>query len=233
MRGSLVRANSESDKDENAGRNNGDGSPRFDPARERALERARARRRRVERESERDRTTDRDRTGSRSSEDAERARHRSPGPKVAAPGNGSASLGGNDGLGVASPSDVTGRGIVLALFTALLCALGYFGVVGVRADGVLAFDQTIPAPFYALTYSLLFVFTLVPRAHRGRRTLVRATTFSLLYGTLLAVAVEGVVHLGENPSIVTTDYTGLTVLALAVVVVSLAYWGVLSVAKTA
>lgn len=218
-----------SENDTNAGGSDGDGGsrggPRFDPARERALERARARHRRIERESdERDRAAARLRPRPSSPENAERAHRPSLEPNASGSGNGR--------LGVASPSDATWRGVVLTLFTALLCALGYFGVVGFQTDGVLAFGRMIPAPFYALAYSLLFVLSLVPRAHGGLEMLARATAFSVSYGTLLAVAVEGVVHLADDPSIATTDYTGVTVFALALVVASLAYWGVLSVVKT-
>ena len=137
------------------------------------------------------------------------------------------------GSGFASASDVTRRGVGLTLVTALLASLGYYGVLGVLETGIQAFGSVVPAPFYALTFSVLFVFSLVPRAHGGLPALAWSVIFSLVFGTLLAIGTEGAFYLADNPDVATAGYTGLTVLALAVVVAAVAYWSVLSVAKTA
>jgi hypothetical protein len=202
----------------------------FDPARERAIERERARQRqgqlneREELESHwpESRRSDRE---SRRTTDAESDR--------TALGGADSSDSSGSGPGFASASDATRRGVGLTLLTGLLCALGYYGVLGVQASGVQAFGSVVPPPFYALTFSILFVFSLVPRAHRGLRALGWSIVFSVVFGALLAVGTEGAFYLADNPDVATAGYTGLTVLALAIVVASVAYWGVLSVAKTA
>lgn len=232
--------------DTRTGREDGDASrPLFDPARERALERERARKRREGEERERwDRNA---RQHSRGEESDDHAAGSKP-PRSANTGaerrvlddgdtDASAGVGAGAGAGsksrFASASDVTGRGVGLTLFGALLCALGYYGVLGIRAEGVQVFGSVVPVPFYTLMFSVLFVFSLVPRAHRGITVLAWSVVFSVAFGTLLAVGTEGIVYLADNPDVATAGYTGLTVLALAVVVASITYWSVLSVAKTA
>ena len=227
--------------------------PLFDPARERAIERERARERRDHGHGDRERrraeagqpTPGRtDRTESTSTS-ASSSASTSGGSSAASTARGSAGtegrrtmLGGEESRsdsrsGFASASDVTRRGVGLTLLTALLAALGYYGVLGVREAGVQAFGTVVPAPFYTLTFSVLFVFSLVPRAHQGLPALAWSVIFGLVFGTLLAIGTEGAFYLADNPDVATAGYTGLTVLALAVVVAAVAYWGVLSVAKTA
>jgi len=226
---------------------NGEASrPLFDPARERAIERERARERREnEGRDQRDRETD---TATAATSADGTPTTTESGDPAARPGNRSSAETEGDRRVLdsgrspvesgsrsrfASASDVTGRGVSLTLFGALLCALGYYGVLGLQAEGVQAFGSVVPAPFYALTFSVLFVFSLVPRAHRGLGALAWSAVFSVVFGTLLAVGTEGMFYLADNPDVATAGYTGLTVLALAVVVASITYWGVLSVAKTA
>jgi hypothetical protein len=227
--------------------------PLFDPARERAIERERARERRDHDHDERERrraeagqpTSGRiDRTESTSTPTSGSAA--ASGESNAAStvrGStesrerrtmlGESTAGSESRSRFASASDVTRRGVGFTLVTGLLAALGYYGVLGVQEAGVQAFGTVVPAPFYALTFSVLFVFSLVPRAHGGLPALTWSILFSLVFGTLLAIGTEGAFYLADNPDVATAGYTGLTVLALAVVVAAIAYWGVLSVAKTA
>lgn len=226
------------------GANDDSSRPLFDPARERAIERERARERQESEGRERSgRETDAatataaavQATGESSDPTARSGSQRSAETESDRPalGSGRPTVESGSRLRFASASDVTGRGVSLTLFGALLCALGYYGVLGLQAEGVQAFGSVVPAPFYALTFSVLFVFSLVPRAHRGPGALAWSVVFSVVFGTLLAVGTEGMFYLADNPDVATAGYTGLTVLALAVVVASITYWGVLSVAKTA
>jgi hypothetical protein len=223
--------------------------PLFDPARERAIERERARGRQGNDERERqrseagqptsgrfDRTESVSASGSASpsgGSDAASTTRESTETDGRRTALGENRPGSESSSGFASASDVSRRGVGLTLVTALLAALGYYGVLGVRETGVQAFGSVVPAPFYALTLSVLFVFSLVPRAHQGLPALAWSVIFSLVFGSLLAIGTEGAFYLADNPDIATAGYTGLTVLALAVVVAAIAYWGVLSVAKTA
>ena len=212
--------------------------PLFDPARERAIERERAREHRSRDERERRRAEAGQPTSGRfdraeyasASGSASEGKTGADGRRTALGKEGSRA---ESGPGFASASDVSRRGVGLTLLTALLAALGYYGVLGVREAGVQAFGTVVPAPFYTLTFSVLFVFSLVPRAHQGLLALAWSVIFSLVFGTLLAIGTEGAFYLADNPDVATAGYTGLTVLALAVVVAAVAYWGVLSVAKTA
>ena len=215
-------------------RSDGEDRPLFDPAFERAIERARARDRRghdqrTDREEHTSRRSDRDGSTLTSRRTTDKQTGRTA---LGEAGSRSNADTGSDS-GFASASDVTGRGLSLTLVAALLCALGYYGVLGLQAVGTQAFGSVVPPPFYALTFSVLFVFSLVPRAHQGLWALAWSVLFSLVFGTLLAVGTEGLFYLADNPDVATAGYTGLTVLALAIVVASVAYWGVLSVAKTA
>lgn len=219
--------------DTRSGRTNDDGSrPLFDPARERAIERERAREKRAGSEHE---SRDREQDTPVSTADGNTGRSTSASRRSAGGSDRTALDAGDSGAPsrFASASDVTRRGVGLTLFAALLCALGYYGALGLRAEGVQAFGSVVPAPFYALTFAVLFVFSLVPRAHRGIGALAWSVVFSVVFGTLLAVGTEGIFYLADNPDVATAGYTGLTVLALAIVVAAVAYWGVLSVAKTA
>ena len=216
--------------------------PLFDPARERAIERERAHERREnggrERSGGSNASAGESAGGSRTQRSAE-----TEGTREALGGGSTADSGArsrsrsrsrsDSGSRFASASDVTGRGVGLTLLAALLCALGYYGVLGFQATGVQVFGSVVPVPFYTLTYSVLFVFSLVPRAHGGLRALSWSIVFSLVFGTLMTIGTEGAFYLADNPDLATTGYTGVTVLALAVVVASITYWGVLSVAKTA
>lgn len=230
------------------GANDDSSRPLFDPARERAIERERARERQESEGRERsgreeDASADAatatatavQATGESSDPTARSGSRRSAETESDRPalGSGRPTAASGSRSRFASASDVTGRGVSLTLFGALLCALGYYGVLGLQAEGVQAFGSVVPAPFYALTFSVLFVFSLVPRAHRGLAALAWSVVFSVVFGTLLAIGTEGIFYLADNPDVAMAGYTGLTVLALAVVVASVAYWSVLSVAKTA
>ena len=130
----------------------------------------------------------------------------------------------------AGMTDASNRGASFALLAAVLGAIGYYGLVGIRA-GTTELGAALPTPFYLLAFAILFALGLVRNLQEGVAGLAFATVFAGVFALLATFAVEGVLVLVEEPSLAIEDAAGVTVLAVALIVAFVGYWAVLSVVE--
>lgn len=116
--------------------------------------------------------------------------------------------------------NTTGVGLTMTLLTGVLLAFAYYGTIGVADAG---FGQVIPPAFYWLALAVIFVVELLRRQSFEARELAYTVALTAVYGTLVILALEGGAYLWENPDAALDEFTGILVLAVAIVVAALAY----------
>lgn len=128
-----------------------------------------------------------------------------------------------------APEDASRLGLSMTLVTGLLLALAYYGLQSVNELG---FGHWVPEPFYMLAFAVLFVVELSRRSTYDARELAAAIATTAVYGTLVALAVEGSAYLWDSPGAALDEFQGVAVLAVSVVVAALAYVLYLAVTET-
>lgn len=129
-------------------------------------------------------------------------------------------------LSAPSSGDASSYGILVTVVSAVLLALGYYGVVAI--DQSRALGEAIPEPFYFLALAVLFALELLRAGSVTIASLGRAIAFTAVFGGLFVLAVEGGALLWERPELALEGYAGVTVLAAAIVIASLSYVAVLA-----
>lgn len=149
--------------------------------------------------------------------------------EIGRPGSSPSGREGNEGVQFTAPAveDASGYGLSMTLLAGVLLAFGYYGYLAVIDTGFGA----VPEPFYVLALAVLFVIELSRSPGYGGAALVRATAFAAIYGGLVVFAIEGGAFLYERPEAALDGFTGVTVLAVLIVVAGLAYFLFLAAVK--
>lgn len=126
----------------------------------------------------------------------------------------------SDTLSPPTIDDTSSVGLTITLLSGVLLAFAYYGTRGVSELG---FGQAVPPAFYWLALALIFVVELLRRQSFEAREVAATVAITAVYGTLVIFALEGGAYLWENPDAALDEFTGILVLAVAIVVAALAY----------